>query len=152
MDTPSKWPNEMMESSTPSPLFIQEEKKSKVSLLEWDHADGELPPTNYTHLPVPTASAVSSASVTTLLTDISRAISDLKCSLTEIGHCVSATGVAVSAIQTDMNGLKNTVSRMESEFLGLSNLLSAPSARTDIIQSHLCAQRNVTQRKRRSRI
>lgn len=44
-----------------------------------------------------------------------------------------------------MSGLKVTVSRTESEFLGLSDLLILLSKRTDIIQSNLRAQRKVTQ-------
>lgn len=44
-----------------------------------------------------------------------------------------------------MSSLKVTVSRMESEFVGLTNSLTSLSKRTNIIQSDLRAQREVTQ-------
>ena len=120
-------------------------KKSKFSLSEWDHVNSALNPSVDTPLPDKAAAAPADISVTSHLIHISCVIDDFKVSLSEIPHDISVTGTAVSSIQTDVSSLKVTVSRMESEFVGLTNSLTSLSKRSDIIQSDLRAQRQVSQ-------
>lgn len=140
MDNSIKRTCDLMEPASPSPSSIQDEKKSGS-----DHTNIVLSPSIHTLLSGKAPAASDDISVTSHLINILQAIADLKDSLTEIRHDITVTGAAVTSIQTDMSSLKVIVSRMESKFVGLTNSLTSLSKRTDIIQSDLPAQRDVTQ-------
>lgn len=109
MDNSSKRTCDLMEPASPSLSLIQDDKKLKFSLPDWDHANMTHTPSKHTMLPA----FPEDISVTDRLINISRAITELSYSLGWIRQDVSSTGTAVTAIQADMSSLKVTVSRME---------------------------------------
>lgn len=123
-----------MEPALPSPSSVQDYKKSKFSLLESNYANITHTPSKHTLLPLCKVLATpEDISVTFHLISISLAIADLNNSQIEVWQDVSATRVAFSAFQTGRSSLKVTVSRMESEFLGLSDSHALLLKRTSII-------------------